>query len=137
MESRNPEALLTFPKWTVSDSIAHFMACCVRFHRERKKKWPEHLKEPSYAYNPTPHSSTRIVCTKLTSKLRTNFEQRLPSESSSLIATDKSSTMKAPSAREFLLVATHKGELQDKWNYKIYKVVNRHYEVNEIESVDG
>ena len=53
---------------------------------------------------------TRIVWRKPTSEPRTSSKQKLFSASSSLITTGKSNRMQSQLAKEFLQVATHKGE---------------------------
>jgi len=57
---------------------------------------------------------TRTVYAMLISKLKTSFEQRLASASSSLIATNQSRLISSPLERESSLVATPKGELRYK-----------------------
>jgi len=57
---------------------------------------------------------TRTVYAMLISKLKTNFEQKIASASSSLIATNQSRLISSPLERESSLVATPKGELRYK-----------------------
>ena len=145
---------------------------------ERKRKWPEHLKELCYAYNTTPHTSTRYsphylmfeIDPKLPidlllpnvhedqasnngewltlhqnclreahqqaqSKLRAKaifrkkqFDQHRQVKLDEIPIGERVFTRSHPQGR---------AKIQDKWNSKIYKVVNRRDNVYEIEPADG
>ena len=162
---------------------------CERFNRtlhdllrtlppERKRKWPEHLKELCYAYNATPHTSTgysphylmfgidpklpidlllpnvhedqasnngewltlhqnrlREAHQQAQSKLRAEaifrkkqFDRHRQVKPEEIPIGERVFTRSHPQGR---------AKIQDKWNSKIYKVVNRRDNVYEIEPADG
>ena len=162
---------------------------CERFNRtlhdllrtlppERKRKWPEHLKELCYAYNATPHTSTgysphylmfgidpklpidlllpnvhedqasnngewltlhqnrlREAHQQAQSKLRAEaifrkkqFDRHRQVKPDEIPIGERVFTRSHPQGR---------AKIQDKWNSKIYKVVNRRDNVYEIEPADG
>lgn len=162
---------------------------CERFNRtlhdllrtlppEKKRKWPEHLKELCYAYNATPHSSTgysphyllfgtdpklpvdlllpngqedpasnngewltlhqnrlRDAHQQAQDKLRAEatlrkqqFDSRRNVKPDDILIGERVFTRSHPTGR---------AKIQDKWNSKVYKVVNRRDNVYEIEPADG
>ena len=161
---------------------------CERFNRtlhdllrtlppEKKRRWPEHLKELCYAYNATPHSSTGysphylLFATdpKLPVDLlfQNNEDDNPPTEQwlsqhqnrlreAHQQAQDKLKAEATLRKQQFdrrkqvkpdelpigerVLTRSHpkgRSKIQDKWNSKVYKVVNRRDNVYEIEPTDG
>jgi len=81
---------------------------------------------------------TRIVYVMLISKHKTSLEQKLHCESNSLTATEMSNRTTCRLERVFTRShPTGRAKIQDKWNSKVYKVVNRRDHVYEIEPADG
>ena len=162
---------------------------CERFNRtlhdllrtlpaEKKRKWPEHLKELCYAYNATPHTSTgysphylmfgidpklpidlllpndhedqpcnngewlsqhqyrlREAHLQAQAKLRAEailrkqqFDRRKHVKPDEIQIGERVFTRDHPKGR---------AKIQDRWSSKVYKVVNRRDNVNDIEPADG
>ena len=161
---------------------------CERFNRtlhdllrtlppERKRRWPEHLKELCYAYNATPHASTgysphyllfgidpRLPIDLLLpndhehqtnngewltlhqNRLREAHQQtqnKLQTEASFRKKQfDRHKQVKSDTIPigERVLTRSHpqgRAKIQDRWNSKVYKVVDRRDNVYEIEPTDA
>ena len=161
---------------------------CERFNRtlhdllrtlppDKKRVWPNHLKELCYAYNATPHSSTGYsphylmfgVDPKLPVDILLPYDREQPTDTGTWLSQHQNRLQRAHLQAQAKLKTEavlrkqqadrHKNvrpdeiqigervftrhhpqgraKIQDRWNSKVYKVVNRRDNIHEIEPTDG